>query len=133
MQVSSKKDKFFWVSAGVEVAPAVSFAYRYHSYYFYKSSTYLTANGYRTYGATASLSGKSTLRNSSQNLKGVGTDLYLSVPLALYIHPFKSIKHLKWVNLMASLNGIYIVSKNKYTGVTGTPQINAALGLRHTM
>lgn len=134
LNVTSNRDKFFWISMGLQLAPSLSTNYKFVSSYTQNTMEYLLEPGEELkYGNGFQKSnhigynGKQT----STSLSGLGFGLYVSAPVSVYLHPFKRVKVLKHLNPMISASPYFGLAKHKYSNVLTGFGAMMSVGLRY--
>ncbi|MBA2613250.1 MAG: hypothetical protein H0U95_14875 [Bacteroidetes bacterium] len=133
INIATNKTNRLWFSAGVEISPGITFNNTFSAYYLLtknkaiyepNTSTPFSANAQ---GATEILDSK----YSNTQLKGVGFEGYLALPLSANLRVSKKIKFLKQLNLNGALAPGFFVSKNKFASTQTNFIANASLGIRY--
>ena len=115
---TSDKQKHIWISYGAEVSPFINFNYVFKASYGNSYSDIFVREG-------DSLRSPNNLTNSKAptgyfgrvertNLSGVGYGAYLSLPFAIYLHPFLKTPFLKHINLMGSVSPGFVYAYSKF-------------------
>ncbi|PBQ32177.1 hypothetical protein CNR22_10470 [Sphingobacteriaceae bacterium] len=134
---TTNKDKHIWISYGVEVSPFINFKYQFQSYYS-TSYIYTLVKQGDSLMSPENLTTNNSRFNTSYyggsertKLNGVGYGAYLSLPFAVYLHPFLKTRFLKHINLMASITPGLVYSYSKFYGSTTAGGANFAVGVRY--
>ncbi len=131
---TTSREKFFWVSAGLELAPAISTNYRLVTWHSMSQNERLlepgAQNNYNS-GYTNYADAKYSQSSRSTAIKGTGFGLYVSTPLCVYIHPFKRVRFLKHFNPTASVTPYFGFAKHKYNSVNSGFGLMGSLGIRY--
>jgi hypothetical protein len=133
INISTNKTNRLWFSAGVEVAPGITFNNTFSAYYLLSKNTAIydpntsTPVNANAYGTNENLDYK----YSDTQLKGVGFEGYLTLPLSMNIRISKKVKFLNHLNLNAALAPGFFVAANKFAGTQTNFIANASLGIRY--
>lgn len=131
---TTNRDKVFWLSAGVELAPTFSGAYRFTTWHstqqveqLMEPGTKLQYNsGYRNFENS-----RGQQHTSQTAISGMGYGFIVSTPFSIYLHPFKKQRFLKHFHPGLSLTPYFGLAKHKYTPLSTGFGAAASLGLRY--
>lgn len=131
---TSNKEKFFWISMGMELAPTISTGYKLISNYSKNSTEYLLepgeelkyGNGYQKNDHNGY-----TGKHSRTSLSGFGYGLYVFAPVSVYLHPFKRTRILKHLNPMVSVSPYFGMAKHRYSKLMTGWGSTISAGLRY--
>jgi hypothetical protein len=131
---TTNKDRFFWFSMGLEVAPAISYNYEFVSWQqiSYEEKIVEPGQGFNFGEGYTNYSSMNTgMGNlSTRKISGTTFGVYVSTPLAVYLHPFKRVRFLKNLHPMVSLSPTFGYANYKYAKQAMGFGVNAAAGLR---
>jgi hypothetical protein len=133
LSFTTNKQRWFWFTAGIEVAPGVSFGYEYNGS---NSETqqeatvkpHMSESEYYRYYERDTYKYKSVYHN--ERLKGIGFAFYSSLPVSMNIRCAKRIPFLKHLNFTGNIAPVFVYSSDKYTGTTSGFGVSGSLGLR---
>jgi hypothetical protein len=132
---TSNKIKRFWVSAGIELAPHISFGHTFQELILTstysivapisvpENELYMYRSGY----------GSNSFKENTYRIKGIGYGFYAAVPLALNVRLSKRIKVLKNMSASASLVPAYSYTYYKYSGTNNSFNTFTFLGIRYSL
>jgi hypothetical protein len=131
---STNKEKFFWITYGIEIAPAINFGYQFTSNHQNFNEEIIleegdTLNSGYNYGRSRFL-GEGKFDRRATKLKGLGYGCSAALPIALYFHPLKKINFVKHINLFASLTPAFLFTHTKYSGSAYAFNYMLATGIR---
>ncbi len=131
---TTNKQRFFWITTGLEIAPAVNFNYvfqsthseNYEEVFIHEGDSINSRYNYRQ-----NLSGLGTWKNKRTKLDGTGFGFYAALPFTLYFHPFKRAAFLKHLNALASISPLFFYSHSKYSGDAHILTMSFTTGIRY--
>lgn len=132
---TTDKKRVFWITAGIELAPALNFKYEFisrkqvsHYTVFVREGDTLNSNNNYT---SSRINANVRTESRKTQLGGIGYGFYASLPFSVYLHPFKRAAFLKHMNLLVSVAPTYMYSYSKYTGAYSGVTMSMACGLRY--
>jgi hypothetical protein len=133
MNFTTNSNKFFWFSAGIELAPSVLFNHTFVSDHDITVRQSIVAAGQSPDSFGSDIESFSRSANT-QKTRGLGTGIYLGVPLSFYIHPMrKETNGLQGINLFVTLMPLATYSTTSFSswarGFTG----NVGAGVRYNL
>jgi hypothetical protein len=136
LNITTKKSRRFWFTAGLELAPGLSFAYQYRSMYWVdKSVSLLDASkiqnqNYNYQSGYTVNSEQNIYSQRIENINKLGFAFYAGVPLSVNLRLSKHVKILKNINANASISPGCYYSTSKTVTTNFAYAIAANLGLR---
>lgn len=118
LNFTSNKTKRFWLSAGLELAPQISFWHTFHevvSTSTYSIVTPISVPEKEIYKSRSN-DGSSFIKSNTYRLGGMGFGFYLAIPLTVHVRLSKRIKILKNMSASASITPAYSYTYYKNSG-----------------
>ncbi len=129
VNVSTRQERFFWFTAGLELTPFVTFGHQFFSNY-----TGWTMDVLVRAGQEPGFFGNNDQYQSDHNrsaIKGLATGLYMGLPLGIYLHPFrKENSALRFFNAFVSVMPLYAIDQSPFSGFRSAFLFNASAGIR---
>jgi hypothetical protein len=133
INLTTNPHKFFWFTAGIELAPSLLFGHRFVSdlNYTTEESSVNAGEPPNFFGSYfRSFSGYS----NSQKISGPGIGIYLGIPVSVYMRPFrKETNGLRHFNLFATLMPLATGSKSRFSDYASGFTASAGAGLRYDL
>jgi len=133
----TNKEKYVWITTGIEFAPVVNFNYRVISSYGNTNSIFFVKQGDglddRDYFSNTHTSSSNSGSVERSKLNGIGYGFSASLPFSIYLHPFKKAKFFKRLNAMACIRPTFVLSHGKYFGSATEFGVTVATGLRYNL
>jgi hypothetical protein len=135
LNFTSNKTNRFWVSAGIELAPHISFGHTFQELILTstysivapisvpENELYMYRSGY----------GSNSFKENTYRINGMGYGFYAAVPLTLNVRLSKRIKVLKKMSASASLVPAYSYTYYKYSGANDSFNTFTFLGVRYSL
>jgi hypothetical protein len=136
INITTNKQRYLWLTAGIEIAPALSFGYVFIGSNTETSSIMYLFPGQVLNNKNSILNNvdyQSTRKTEFNKLKGIGLSGYLSVPLSVNLRLSKNINILKHLSASATIVPAFSYSKHKYTGTESYLTVNTNVGLRYNI
>jgi hypothetical protein len=134
INITTNKNRWFWFTAGVEIAPSITFGYVFTANNSENSSTLYLESGAVIEDELKMLSffnTENSYREMTNKLKHVGVGGSAAIPLAINLRLGKKFSFLKHLNLSATVAPMLVYASNKYTSFGLHAVINTNVGLRY--
>lgn len=118
LNTGTKKHRWFWFTAGLELSPGLLFGYKYHSYSFYKQEKYLVSENNTDplfYFPPRSASGGTT-SEMRKSINKTGYYINGALPLTMNIRLSKKIKVLKQLHFSMQMAPGFIFANDQIGG-----------------
>ncbi len=133
LNAGTNKQRWVWLTAGVELAPGLLHHYNYHSHSFYSEDHFLVPEGTNTpiFSHMSIYSTGNTASQINKNIPAAGFYLQGSIPLSINIRLAKKIPILK--NLHATFQAApgFIFAKDNVYGTRSQGAIFTLAGIRY--
>lgn len=131
---TTDKTRLFWVTCGVELAPAINFNYVFrstHSEHFEDVFVYEgdSIDNWHNYNNNSYKPG--VWKTKATKLDGMSFGCSAALPFTVYLHPFKRTVFLRHLNALASITPVFFYTRSKFAGDAHMATISLATGIRY--
>jgi hypothetical protein len=130
LSIFSKRSRMIWLSAGIGLAPFLSFDHRLRGMYNFRIIEQVTQPG-KELSYFGNVLGSASDRKTHK-LNSLGGGFYLGIPLALHLHAPPGLRVLRNFNPFVSLMPLFLYSDTRIGKPVSGFLMNASAGIRFT-